>query len=313
MRSVEDVYFHVLTALLLLTLFAGGKFDAGNPVMVFGASIAMALLLAVLAGFAWMWKHSEDRRALLTPIAYFLMQSGLTVLGIYQTSLYLYCLTMHYVEYHVLMVPRCFKTPLDSSSRTDQIFKRLRSNRVLFYGLVLVIAGMATYLTWITMGWLLHKNWSDWPAPYRVLLACFDGLFVFHYFIEALIWKFGNPFYRTTLGPLYFAPVVRGGRPRTSRDDVGRGAGGDLHKLPAPRDDVADLVFSGEGEVALSMTESLLQHLGATPEQIDRERARIRSELFHDLADRGSSRDGRPSSEEKSGPTEPPPISSDRP
>ena len=30
-------------------------------------------------------------------------------------------------------------------------------------------------------------------------------------------------------------------------------------------------MFSGEGEVALSMTEFLLRQLGATPEQIDRE------------------------------------------
>jgi len=50
----------------------------------------------------------------------------------------------------------------------------------------------------------MNKTWSDWPAPYRVMLALFDGLFVFHYFVEALIWKFGNPFYRSTLGPLYF-------------------------------------------------------------------------------------------------------------
>ena len=35
----------------------------------------------------------------------------------------------------------------------------------------------------------------------------------------------------------------------------------------------ADLVFSGEGEVALALTEAILQRLGATPEQIDRERA----------------------------------------
>ena len=42
----------------------------------------------------------------------------------------------------------------------------------------------------------------------------------------------------------------------------------------------ADVVFSGEGEVALTMTEFLLRSLGATPEQIDRERGRIRSELF---------------------------------
>jgi len=38
-------------------------------------------------------------------------------------------------------------------------------------------------------------------------------------------------------------------------------------------------VFSGEGEVALALTESVLQHLGATPEQIDRERARVHAEL----------------------------------
>ncbi len=42
----------------------------------------------------------------------------------------------------------------------------------------------------------------------------------------------------------------------------------------------ADVVFSGEGEIALSMTEFLLRQLGATAEQIDRERDRVRSEFF---------------------------------
>ncbi len=41
----------------------------------------------------------------------------------------------------------------------------------------------------------------------------------------------------------------------------------------------ANLVFSAEAEVALSMTESLLRQLGATEEQLDRERARIQGEL----------------------------------
>lgn len=41
----------------------------------------------------------------------------------------------------------------------------------------------------------------------------------------------------------------------------------------------ADSVFSGEGEVALAMTETLLRELGATPEQIDVERERVREEL----------------------------------
>jgi CPA2 family monovalent cation:H+ antiporter-2 len=67
-----------------------------------------------------------------------------------------------------------------------------------------------------------------------------------------------------------------------------------LRELPALREAGADLVFSGEGEVALSMTETLLERLGATPEQIDRERARIRSELFFGPAGHGRSPDGPP-------------------
>ena len=53
-----------------------------------------------------------------------------------------------------------------------------------------------------------------------------------------------------------------------------------LSELPKLRKAGADIVFSGEGEVALAMTEFLLRQLGATPEQVDRERARIRSEFF---------------------------------
>jgi hypothetical protein len=41
-----------------------------------------------------------------------------------------------------------------------------------------------------------------------------------------------------------------------------------------------DAVFTGEGEVALAFTEAILQELGATPEQIDRERHRAHTELF---------------------------------
>ncbi|MDB5310821.1 MAG: ybaL 1 [Gemmataceae bacterium] len=42
----------------------------------------------------------------------------------------------------------------------------------------------------------------------------------------------------------------------------------------------ADEVYAEEGEVALAMTESVLRELGASPEQIDRERDRVRAELF---------------------------------
>jgi CPA2 family monovalent cation:H+ antiporter-2 len=53
-----------------------------------------------------------------------------------------------------------------------------------------------------------------------------------------------------------------------------------LREIPALRRAGADAVFAGEGEVALSMTEFILRQLGASDEQIDRERDRIREELF---------------------------------
>ena len=53
-----------------------------------------------------------------------------------------------------------------------------------------------------------------------------------------------------------------------------------LRDIPALRRAGADAVFSGEGEIALNMTEHMLRKLGATDEQIDRERERVRSELL---------------------------------
>ncbi|HEY5976071.1 MAG TPA: sodium:proton exchanger, partial [Geobacteraceae bacterium] len=55
-----------------------------------------------------------------------------------------------------------------------------------------------------------------------------------------------------------------------------------LRDLPALRRAGADIVLAGEGEVAVTMTELILRQLGATPEQIDRERERSRAELSND-------------------------------
>ncbi len=53
-----------------------------------------------------------------------------------------------------------------------------------------------------------------------------------------------------------------------------------LREAERLREAGANAVFSSEGEVALSMTEFLMRLLGATDEQIDRERERVRAELF---------------------------------
>ena len=53
-----------------------------------------------------------------------------------------------------------------------------------------------------------------------------------------------------------------------------------LRDVPPLRSAGAEQVFAGEGEVALAMTEAVLRRLGATSDQIDRERDRVRQELF---------------------------------
>jgi CPA2 family monovalent cation:H+ antiporter-2 len=56
-----------------------------------------------------------------------------------------------------------------------------------------------------------------------------------------------------------------------------------VRELPALRRVGAE-AFSGEGEVALALTVALLEGLGATPEQIDRERERVHAELLAEAA-----------------------------
>jgi CPA2 family monovalent cation:H+ antiporter-2 len=53
-----------------------------------------------------------------------------------------------------------------------------------------------------------------------------------------------------------------------------------LQESAAMRKAGANQVFSGEGEIALAMTEYIMNLLGATPEQMDRERERVREEVF---------------------------------
>jgi monovalent cation:H+ antiporter-2, CPA2 family len=52
-----------------------------------------------------------------------------------------------------------------------------------------------------------------------------------------------------------------------------------LREAAALRQAGADEVFSGEGEVALAFAAAILSRLGASPEQVDRERGRVHAEL----------------------------------
>ncbi len=47
------------------------------------------------------------------------------------------------------------------------------------------------------------------PLGYLACIAIFDGIFVFHYFIEMFIWRFRDPHFRTTLAGMYIAPAAK--------------------------------------------------------------------------------------------------------
>jgi predicted Kef-type K+ transport protein len=53
-------------------------------------------------------------------------------------------------------------------------------------------------------------------------------------------------------------------------------------------EDLFTVVFTGEGEAALALTEAILHRLGATPEQIDHERERAHTELFGETPTTGT-------------------------
>ena len=77
------------------------------------------------------------------------------------------------------------------------------------YGFYAVLAGvsfLATAGMFLGMGLMGAAPTSlDQPTIALVALAIFDGLFVFHYFVEMFIWKFSDPHFRQTLSSLYFS------------------------------------------------------------------------------------------------------------
>ena len=209
LKRAENLYFFSLSLWLMQTFLNDGKFNGDAGHLAITLPVVAVLLTVVLYGFAKAWIGSTHRPALLVPLGYLLLQSASAALAIYVTRLYFFSLAMHYVEYHVLMTPRCFKTELDNHSGVDRIFARLRGNKLLFYTLLLASAAWITAASIGIISPQQSLTERSGPLGYSLLLGLFDGIFVFHYFIESFIWKFNDPYYRRTLGPLYFGGNAR--------------------------------------------------------------------------------------------------------
>ncbi len=148
------------------------------------------------------WSAGGRPGGVLEALGYLGIQTVAACVGIVNFSYFFVTQPTHSVEYHVLMHPRCFRTPLNEKSGLDRWFGGLRQHWALFYGVVIAAAGVVMFCG------MLNGS-ATLSLPYRALVSIFEGLFVFHYFVEMLIWRFSDPFYRRTLGALYFKPRLR--------------------------------------------------------------------------------------------------------
>lgn len=200
LRRMENLLFWCVALLMLQTFAHGGRFT-GEPWLVrLTLAACGGLLVPIVAGYVIAARRTPDRRSVYVPAAYLAINLAAAALAVSWTLLYFATLAIHYVEYHVLMARRCFGAESSPTSRVDRAFETVRGRPAVFYALLLVLSA----LTLVTLSGDGLAG-ATAGSTYRIGIHLLDGLFVFHYFLEAFIWKFGQPFYRRTLGPLYLA------------------------------------------------------------------------------------------------------------
>ena len=106
---------------------------------------------------------------------------------------------MHYVEYHVLMLPRIRHQQLDETSRVDRGYAWLRSRPWAFIGVLLALSALVT----TGMGAMTFQAPTGQTYAWGMILTAFDALVVIHYFLEMHLWKFSDPHIRKSLDGVY--------------------------------------------------------------------------------------------------------------
>jgi uncharacterized membrane protein len=236
LRAWENRLAYASTALLMTTfasggvcplLQAGGALSLADVTPLAGGMIAasitvmqcvwIALALAVVGTFAKIASlhqsivRANPGRNCHNAFAYIALQAASAAMAAFYFPLYIAALAMHYVEYHVLMMPRCLNAKLDEQSAVDRAYDKLRRHAWVFYGVIVVLAGIVSAGAFVGMNAAMGTPISDFssPIPALMMIAIFDGIFVFHYFVEMYIWKFSDPHFRAMLNGLYFSPAAK--------------------------------------------------------------------------------------------------------
>jgi hypothetical protein len=202
-RQLEQTFFFVLPALQAETTFIGeGRFAAHHPLVWITVAVAATLFIAIVV-LAVRARRSKPEApgAVAVPLGYFLIQTMSQCLSVANMRLYLAGDAVHYAEYHTIMYPRLMRSPLGTSS-VDRAMALIRRSPALFYAVLLGGSAVAVAFFGDHFG---LRTWVDrGPLPFSVVMNMLNGIFLFHFFVEAFIWRFSNPFYRESLTGLYF-------------------------------------------------------------------------------------------------------------
>lgn len=189
-RHADNAFFVGMALLQWHTFLIGGEFQSQRATMWLPALLLGVLFVALVAVYLEAVLDPDTRRKASIALVYFVVQAACSAAAAYATWLYLTVLAVHYVEYHVIMAPRV----LDSRSATRT--PALRSPWVLYGALAAIVVLFEAR----------HYVVTD-SLPLNFLVHIFDGIFLFHYVLDAFLWKFKNPYYRSELTPLYFEPA----------------------------------------------------------------------------------------------------------
>jgi hypothetical protein len=198
-RRAENAFFVGMACLQWETFALGGRFLADRPYVMLPTLVLAALFVVVLVTYLQRPSAGVPPMREAAAPTYFVMQAACAAAAAYETRLYLVGLTLHYVEYHVIMAPRCLLALGESVQSSDRSLAWFRSRPWLFY----------VTLLGLTVLFELRNAVGDVSTTTSFFVHMFDGMFLLHYFVEAFLWKFGNPYYRQSLAPLYFESTDR--------------------------------------------------------------------------------------------------------
>jgi hypothetical protein len=199
-RGAENTFFVGAALMQWQTFWVGGQFPGDRIEGMLPAAALAVLFVSIATAYARQIAAGGGRPAQLA-FAYFVVQALCSAAAVYRTWLYLTALAVHYLEYHVIMYPRCFRpeaVPEATNARREGWLGWIRARPLVFYALLVPLPILVELRNSIQAG----------SRPLTFLIHIFDGIFVVHYVMDAFLWRFGNPFYRQVLGPIYLGAAT---------------------------------------------------------------------------------------------------------